>query len=793
VSVQTLENPNRPAHGRRVKRLFHRGLALAFAAASALAPTAAPTSPLKEPQRIILDTDMGPDCDDVGALFILHGAIERGEATLLGTIGCVSADSIAPALDAINSWFGRPEIPVGTLKDPGFLAGPHFTKEIAKRYPHKFRSGADYPDATALYRQLLAKEADGGVVILAIGPLRNLAHLLKSRPDSASPLDGVALVSKKVKRLDVMGGNYPPEANTAEAEWNFKQDPGAAAFVCSNWPTPMLFNGEGGSTCSGRRVTYEMPEHNPLTMAYRLYPGAGFAGDRLSWDSLSSLVATRGASPWFRVVSNGFNAVDPVTGMNTWRTNEDRRHSYLIMSAPKAGIEQALEDMQTAGKGRPRHLNFNTAYYAKAGMCRITCHGAADADASPMNAFDADDRTVWRDRAAASWIQCQYVDGRKYLVSSYVVFSGDPRNSPRRLELSGSNDGGASWTRLDVQENPAFTAQTPRREFTIVNPRKWNAYRLGVTAANEEEGVRITEIELNDWIDCNPGIEAAGLTLDQLSLHLPTHGRATVNATITPLGAELREVAWESDDPSVAEVRRIGEQIAVVVARRPGTCSITARVGKVNQTFPVTVAASTLPAGWSCTGINQPPIPGSAVVDHGLFSITGCGHAMSSWWERVRDQGVFVHRAVTPDFEISARISTPPDNVGGPTFEWDNRPSSASGLMLRESLAENCSRFFLVQVEATGELVCRWRDETGNQDDNQRKGLGKVTLPIHLRLRQTLDNVEVFTSQDGQKWGEARMIHPAMFKKGGQMGLFVCSGNTFASTTAAFDSVQVNP
>ena len=39
------------------------------------------------PLNIIFDTDMGADCDDVGALFMLHGAIERGEIKLLHQIG----------------------------------------------------------------------------------------------------------------------------------------------------------------------------------------------------------------------------------------------------------------------------------------------------------------------------------------------------------------------------------------------------------------------------------------------------------------------------------------------------------------------------------------------------------------------------------------------------------------------------------------------------------------------------------------------------------------------------------
>ena len=147
------------------------------------------------PVNIIFDTDMGGDCDDVGALFILHGAVERGEAKLLATMGCISADAIAPCLDAINTWFGRPEIPVGTLKDSGFLVGPHYTAEITRRFPHRFASGNDYPDAVTLYRQVLAKQPDRSVVVVAIGPLRNLANLLKSGPDAASPLGGEALAS----------------------------------------------------------------------------------------------------------------------------------------------------------------------------------------------------------------------------------------------------------------------------------------------------------------------------------------------------------------------------------------------------------------------------------------------------------------------------------------------------------------------------------------------------------------------------------------------------------------------
>ncbi len=732
------------------------------------------------PVPIIFDTDMGGDCDDVGALFVLHGAVERGEAKLLATMGCISSVAIAPCLDAINTWFGRAEIPLGTLKDPGFLVGPGYPAEIVKRFPHRLPVSADYPDALALYREILAAQPDGSVVIVAVGPLRNLANLLKA---------DAALVAKKVKWLHVMGGHYPPHAKQNDAEYNFQKDPASAALVCAKWPTPILFNGEGGSTSSGRRVTYEMPEHNPLTMAYTAYPGVGFAGDRLSWDPVSCLVAVRGAAPWYEVVSQGRNVVDAATGLNTWRAGGEHGHSYLVLKkGAKAAVETALEDLMVAGRGRPAHLTFNTAYYAQAGMAQITASGAADATMAASKAFDRDEKTAWLNKAASSWIQCQYADGRKSRVTSYAVVCGERERLSRTLELLGSNDDARTWTRLDFQEAPALREQATRREFLIAQPAKFNSYQLRVTAADGKAGVQIATLELNESIHCRPGVAVASLNLDQSSLRLAAHTRATLNATLAPMDTFEREVIWSSTDPTVAEVRRIGEQSAIVAAKQPGTCTITANIGKVRQTCAVTVTPATLPEGWSFDELSAPPIPGSVSVVDGRFTLTGCGHSMTGFWERRQDQGVYVSQAVPGEATISARLTSLAPNVGGPAYQWDSRPSTASGLMLRESLTEGCGRYALIQVEATGKLVFRWRDKIG-PDDSHAKELGKVTLPIHLKLVRAGRQIQVFTSADGQSWSESLMTHTTAFDGPGRLGLFTCSGNTFSSTTAEFEYV----
>ena len=64
-----------------------------------------------------------------------------------------------------------------------------------------------------------------------------------------------------------------------------------------------------------------------------------------------------------------------------------------------------------------------------------------------------------------------------------------------------------------------------------------------------------------------------------------------------------------------------------------------------------------------------------------------------------------------------------------------------------------------------------------------------MPLPIHLKLRKNADEIQVFTSTDGKDWGEPSMTYSAKFGGESRIGLFVCSGNTFASSTATFENV----
>src|SRR5215510_4863950 len=69
-----------------------------------------------EPIRVIFDTDMDGDNDDVAAAAILHALADEGRVKILA-MGVVSRCPHSPAcLDAINTYYGRGEIPIGVYK-----------------------------------------------------------------------------------------------------------------------------------------------------------------------------------------------------------------------------------------------------------------------------------------------------------------------------------------------------------------------------------------------------------------------------------------------------------------------------------------------------------------------------------------------------------------------------------------------------------------------------------------------------------------------------------------------------
>ncbi len=293
--------------------------------------------------RVIFDSDIGPDVDDAGTAAVLHALRMSGEIKLIGMACCTSSPHGPTCLSALSRAFGDDDIPVGTFKGPGFLLESKYNRQVAEKAPGRLRKAEDAPEAFRLYRRLLERQPDQAVILIATGPLNNVALLLDSQPDSESPLTGMELARRKISRLVVMGGRYP-----SGKEWNFEQAPSAAARVCDGWPGPILFSGFeiGSRVFTGKRLQQEVPEGNLLRLAYELYVGPGKA--RESWDQTAAYAAVRGLGDLWTLQSGGVNRVDVKTGANDWRPALGGRHSYLVERAKPSEVEAAIEDLMIA-------------------------------------------------------------------------------------------------------------------------------------------------------------------------------------------------------------------------------------------------------------------------------------------------------------------------------------------------------------------------------------------------------------------------------------------------------------
>jgi hypothetical protein len=299
----------------RLLRALIAALALGLAWPAAAAPG---------PVKIIFDTDIGNDVDDVLALSVLHALQTRGQCALLGVTVTKPDDLAGPFVDALDTFYGRPHIPVGCVRpSPAEPASRYLPLVNVKdgrrlRYPHKLKHGADAPEAVALLRRLLGRQPDQSVVLVQVGYFSNLAALLDSP-------GGPELIRRKVKFLSVMAGAFSEAAGRDHfLEFNVVKNIPAARRVAADWPTPIVWSGfEIGVAAPYPAISIERDfgyiAHHPAAEAYYLYNPPPH--ERPTWDLTAALYAVLPDRGYFdlspagrvEVEADGFTRFTPAT------------------------------------------------------------------------------------------------------------------------------------------------------------------------------------------------------------------------------------------------------------------------------------------------------------------------------------------------------------------------------------------------------------------------------------------------------------------------------------------------
>ena len=455
--------------------------------------------------RVILDSDYGPDVDDLVAHAVLHALADLDECEIIAEIACISNANSPGAMNAVDTWHGRPSIPVGGFRGTiGHTGGTLFPNggaggesdgdawaisiyNASATYPRTV-DNTTYPDAVDVYRQALHDAPDASVRIITIGMLNTLAELLNSPADSIDERTGSALIAAKVEAVYVMGGR------NSGAEFNLRFAREEAADVADNLPVPIywsqaeiggtIFTGRWtGTDRAGHIVRFGMEEFN-------FVPGSDGNG-RQSWDAMNVMAAVRGVAAGFSW-EQGTMTVNADDGANTWVASGAGPHFRASKTKTDAEYEADIEPLVWTAEfvGTPIQDDYDTtaAVYESGGWSTVSSSGGS--------------ASLWSDWSA--WILGETSAGPAF-TENLADTAGitDTLTTALGYSRSIADTAGTSDTLETTVEEPNMAWELIQSvDFTTgaTIPAEWVAYQSGIwtTSGNRLRG---EGINASGWLD----------------------------------------------------------------------------------------------------------------------------------------------------------------------------------------------------------------------------------------------------------------------------------------------------
>ena len=315
----------------------------------------------KQPIKIIFDTDMGNDVDDVVALDMLYKYLDEGAIDLLGVISSKREGGSVKLIDAMNTLYGYPNIPVGIVKtypEEGYVCEDKTLNYAdytvnAHNYKHTITDWDAVEDGYKLIRKLLAAQPDKSVTFVTVGFSTNMARLLQSKGDEYSPLDGKMLMAQKAEKVVIMAGNF----HERKKEYNIYKDHYAAVRFVAECPVPMYFT----DFALGKSVLYpyqtvengfKYTENHPLVVAFNYYSKMPY--NRPLWDPTAVLFAVEGHKGYASLSKSGYVTVDYASITDFTVDKQSNRYYYKFNDKQRAAMVRRIVELTMR---TPKNLN----------------------------------------------------------------------------------------------------------------------------------------------------------------------------------------------------------------------------------------------------------------------------------------------------------------------------------------------------------------------------------------------------------------------------------------------------
>ena len=296
--------------------------------------------------NILLDTDLGSDCDDVGALALLHILRKQSIVNIIGITHSNEIEYGPAAIRVVNNYFNY-EDEIGV-----YCGEPHknsknldtYAQKLVNHFDKKPLKRSECKDAVYYIRERLSK-LKGKCKLVCIGQLNNFYNLLNSNPDINSKLCGKELICEKVEEVILMAGLFSEEHETILwegqeyiTEYNLMMSGECGKMFIEYCPVPITFcDFLLGNEIMTLGWIVDQWKKNPLAYAYKVFAN----GSRQRWDILTVLYAVYGTQDLFYRSEFGKVKVD-----QQYRTSFfpdiHGENCYLKLAKPKKEVEKRI-------------------------------------------------------------------------------------------------------------------------------------------------------------------------------------------------------------------------------------------------------------------------------------------------------------------------------------------------------------------------------------------------------------------------------------------------------------------